>query len=334
MIQTPGPCRSGPRPGHRRLPARSSIRKTPASRSWPTRPVRSTPSRRSGSSRLLHATALLVGHIRDWLDLAIDRGVMLDVAAGDHGDVLVRPLIGSQKWKVNHLELYADRPLASRPRSRLAGRVLSPWTRSGNADADRRVLNMSRSSRTRTASATSTAGSGTSCTRRSPWIPTGTKMMGMRGREYDPAAATPGFIGSVYSLCIFLIFLGPRVRPPRLGRTVELRPTVSTTIDWSGQLVLPSHLGREVLVWGDILAGHPDRLDEVPDGITVREWAYDAGHPWDARLAARLTPTPPGGLPHVELVHDSPGGPPTCGRTSAALAAGTATYRAAETPTG
>ncbi len=41
-----------------------------------------------------------------------------------------------------------------------------------------------------------------------------------------------------------------------------------------------------MLVWGDILAGHPDRLDEVPDGITVCEWGYDAGHPWDARLAA------------------------------------------------
>jgi hypothetical protein len=42
--------------------------------------------------------------------------------------------------------------------------------------------------------------------------------------------------------------------------------------------------GKEMLVWGDILAGHRELIDKLPDGVTVAEWGYEAGHPFDDRL--------------------------------------------------
>ena len=39
-------------------------------------------------------------------------------------------------------------------------------------------------------------------------------------------------------------------------------------------------------MWGDILGGDPDRIAALPDGVTVCEWGYDAGHPFDVRAAA------------------------------------------------
>jgi hypothetical protein len=44
--------------------------------------------------------------------------------------------------------------------------------------------------------------------------------------------------------------------------------------------------GRQLQFWGDILAGHPELLAEVPADATALEWGYEAGHPFDERAAA------------------------------------------------
>jgi hexosaminidase len=48
---------------------------------------------------------------------------------------------------------------------------------------------------------------------------------------------------------------------------------------------LPVLAGRELLVWGDVPAVHPELLDELPDNVTVCEWGYEANHPFDERTA-------------------------------------------------
>jgi hypothetical protein len=48
---------------------------------------------------------------------------------------------------------------------------------------------------------------------------------------------------------------------------------------------LPALDGRQALMWGDIVASHPDRLHEIPDGVTVCEWGYEDGHPFAERAA-------------------------------------------------
>jgi hypothetical protein len=40
---------------------------------------------------------------------------------------------------------------------------------------------------------------------------------------------------------------------------------------------------KELLVWGDVPAGHPELLARLPDGVTVLEWGYEAEHPFEER---------------------------------------------------
>jgi hexosaminidase len=49
---------------------------------------------------------------------------------------------------------------------------------------------------------------------------------------------------------------------------------------------LPELDDREMLMWGDMLAGQPDLLPRLPSGVTVCEWGYDDWHPFDERCAA------------------------------------------------
>ena len=84
----------------------------------------------------------------------------------------------------------------------------------------------------------------------------------------------------------------PRARWVHVGldEPWEMSPDrIGDYLTWLRRLRdLPALEGREMLVWGDVLAGHPDRLGELPPGVTVVEWGYDAGHPFPERLA-RLT---------------------------------------------
>jgi hypothetical protein len=58
-------------------------------------------------------------------------------------------------------------------------------------------------------------------------------------------------------------------------------------LSWAATLRgLPELEGREMLMWGDMLSGHPDQLARLPDGVTVCEWGYDDWYPFDERCAA------------------------------------------------
>ena len=46
---------------------------------------------------------------------------------------------------------------------------------------------------------------------------------------------------------------------------------------------LPELEGREMLMWGDMLAGRNDLLARLPTGVTICEWGYDDWHPFDER---------------------------------------------------
>lgn len=58
-------------------------------------------------------------------------------------------------------------------------------------------------------------------------------------------------------------------------------------LDWCRRLrALPTLEGRQMLMWGDILAAHGQLAVQLPPDITVCEWGYEAGHPWTTRLEA------------------------------------------------
>lgn len=43
--------------------------------------------------------------------------------------------------------------------------------------------------------------------------------------------------------------------------------------------------GKKMYMWGDILANHPEKIDELPDGITVLDWGYEADSPFEEHAA-------------------------------------------------
>ena len=60
------------------------------------------------------------------------------------------------------------------------------------------------------------------------------------------------------------------------------RERIDDYLDWVATLRgLPELDGREMLIWGGMVAGEPDLLARLPDGVTVCEWGYDDWHPFD-----------------------------------------------------
>ena len=48
---------------------------------------------------------------------------------------------------------------------------------------------------------------------------------------------------------------------------------------------LPELDGRRMLMWGDILAEHPELIPRLPEDVTVCEWGYEDWHPFGDRTA-------------------------------------------------
>lgn len=44
---------------------------------------------------------------------------------------------------------------------------------------------------------------------------------------------------------------------------------------------LVTERGREMMCWGDIILHHPELVPELPEGLTVLEWGYEANHPFE-----------------------------------------------------
>ena len=44
--------------------------------------------------------------------------------------------------------------------------------------------------------------------------------------------------------------------------------------------------GRRMQCWGDIILKHPDLVGEVPGDVTVLDWGYEKGHPWERTCGA------------------------------------------------
>jgi hexosaminidase len=99
----------------------------------------------------------------------------------------------------------------------------------------------------------------------------------------------PGSLALVRELLAELLplFTSPRVHVG-LDEAWELPAArLNDYMAWVDTLrALPELEVREMLIWGDMVAGHAERLAELPAGVTVCEWGYDDWHPYDERCAA------------------------------------------------
>jgi hypothetical protein len=111
------------------------------------------------------------------------------------------------------------------------------------------------------------------------------------GRHRPPMTIEPSDPGSLALIRDLLGQLLPCFTSARvhigLDEPWELPDTrVGDYLDWIDTLcAVPELEGREVLVWGDVLAGKPERLARLSEQVTVCEWGYEDWTPFDEKAA-------------------------------------------------
>ena len=226
--------------------------------------------------------------IRDWPDLPV-RGVMIDCSRDKVPtiDTLHDLIDRLASWKVNHLELYCEHTFAYAKHEEV-WRSASPFTGQEIRELD------------------------TFCRARHVDLVPNQNCLGhmrrwLRHDRYRPLAlappdgelpreppttidpTNPGSLALIRELLAELLanFTSATVNVG-LDEPWELPDErFDDYLAWLRTLRgLPELDGREMLVWGDILIKRPERLVEIPDGVTTCEWGYEDWHPFDERAAA------------------------------------------------
>lgn len=240
--------------------------------------------------RRLHHGALPVGTIDDHPDIAV-RGVMLDVSRDKVPTMAtLRALIDRlASWKVNHIELYSEHTFAYRSHHEVHAGA-SPFT----ADEIRELDVFCRERHVELAPNQNCLGHMNRWLRHDRYrslavAPDGfVDPFGIARAAMTLEPSNPGSLALVRDLLAELVplFSSRRVHVG-LDEAWELpRERMLEYLAWMATLrSLPELDGREMLVWGDMLGGEPALLAQVPPGITVCEWGYDSGFPFDERAS-------------------------------------------------
>jgi hypothetical protein len=240
----------------------------------------------------LHGGRLPVGTIRDWPDLPV-RGVMLDISRDKVPTMATLEAMVDRlaSWKVNQVQLYFEHTFAYYSREEVWGRA-SPLTAEEVAHLD------------------------AYCRARHVELVPNQNCLGHMGRwlvheRYRPMAVAPDGWADMRGHMHLPTTIDP-AKPASLAFVRELLAEllacfssrrVQVGLDEPWELPLPERIddyvgwvrtlrgvpelhGREMLIWGDILANHPETLSQLPDGVTVCEWGYEDWHPFAERTGA------------------------------------------------
>jgi hypothetical protein len=226
--------------------------------------------------------------ILDWPDVAV-RGVMIDVSRDrvpttETLFALIDRLAG---WKLNQLQLYTEHTFAYAGHEEV-WRHADPYT----AEDIQAVDDHCRSRGVELVANQNTLGHFDRWLRHDRYRPLAIAPDGFAwvfGIRRSPMTLDPAKPGSLTLVTDLLGQLVPRVRSRRvhigLDEPWELPPERRHEwIAWLRTLVaLPVMAGRAPLVWGDVPAGHPELIGEIPAGVTVCEWGYEDNHPFTQR---------------------------------------------------
>ncbi len=231
--------------------------------------------------------------IEDWPDLPV-RGVMLDVSR-DRVPTMpaLKQLIEQlSRWKINQLQLYFEHTFAYVDHEEV-WHSASPLT----ADDVREVDTFCKTHHIELVANQNCLGHAERWLRKATYrplalSPDGFDIMGLRRGPTTLDPSNPAAFDFVASLLGELLpnFASNRVHIG-LDEPWELPPErIDEYVSWMTRLcALPVLRDREVLVWGDILAHHPELLGTLPDNVTVTEWGYEADHPFDDRARVLAT---------------------------------------------
>jgi len=229
--------------------------------------------------------------IRDWPDLGV-RGVMLDIARDKVPTLAtLKDLVDRlASWKVNQVQLYIEHTFAYRGHDDV-WRDASPLTSDEVRDLDE-FCRARHVELVPNQNCLGHMGRWLRHDRYRPLAMTPDGFTDFMGRTRGPMTLEPSNAGSlalVRDLLSQLLacFTSERVHVG-LDEPWELPDErIPDYLAWVDTLcAVPELDGREVLVWGDILAGRPERLERLPANVTVCEWGYEDWSPFDERAAS------------------------------------------------
>ncbi len=233
--------------------------------------------------------------ITDWPDHLV-RGVMLDVSRDKVPEIgtleaLISRLAG---WKFNHLELYMEHTFAYAGHEEV-WRDADPYTAADLAHLDR----FCRSAGIDLVPNQNTLGHFDRWLRHERYRPLAVAPDGfdwMFGIRRSPTTIDPAKPGSFDLVSDLLAQLTSALDKEQvhIGLDEPWELSGERSVEWSGWLErlvrLESLEGRNLLVWGDVPAGHPElltRLSDLSDAdVTICEWGYEGNHPFADRLSA------------------------------------------------
>jgi hypothetical protein len=238
----------------------------------------------------VHDGMLPIGTIRDHPDLSV-RGVMIDISRDKVPTMAtLRDLVDRlASWKINHVQLYSEHTFAYRNHAEVHAEA-SPLT----ADDIRALDAFCRDRHIELAPNQNCLGHMNRWLLHDRYRPLAIAPdgfvdpygLGHEAMTIDPAH--PGSLELVRELLAELLplFSSRRVNVG-LDETWELpRERLGEFFAWAATLrALPELEDREVIIWGDMFSGDPALLVQVPPGVTVCEWGYDAEYPFAERTA-------------------------------------------------
>jgi hypothetical protein len=228
------------------------------------------------------------GTVEDWPDLAV-RAVMLDISRDKVPTMeTLRALIDRLAgWKINQVQLYMEHTFAYRDHQVVwadADPVTAAEVRALDAFCRERHVELVPNQ--------NCLGHMDRWLQHDRYRPLAIAPDGftdIRGRHHAPTTVQPSAPESLALFDSLLQELLPNFTSRRVN--VGLDEPWELTPDRIGDYVehlrklraLPVLEGWEMIVWGDILAMHPDVLASLPEGVTVCEWGYEANHPFAER---------------------------------------------------
>ncbi len=233
--------------------------------------------------------------ITDWPDHLV-RGVMIDVSRDkvptlETMEALIERLAG---WKYNHLELYMEHTFAYVGHEEV-WRDADPFTAADLAHLER----LCRSLGVNLIPNQNTLGHFDRWLRHARYRPLAVAPDGfewMFGIRRSPTTIDPAKPGSLDLVSDLLAQLTSALDKPQIhiGLDEPWELSGKRSGEWAGWLErlvrLDSLEDRELLVWGDVPAGHPvlmSGIAELSDSdITICEWGYEGNHPFADRLSS------------------------------------------------
>ncbi|MEY2454107.1 MAG: hexosaminidase [Acidimicrobiaceae bacterium] len=236
----------------------------------------------------LHDGRVPVGTIHDHPDLPV-RGVMLDISRDKVPTMeTISALVDRlASWKINQVQLYSEHTFAYENHPEAHGNA-SPFT----ADEIRALDAFCRDRHVELVPNQNCLGHMNRWVQHDRYRSLALRPDGFvdqwgivrKAMTLDPS--NPGSLALIRELLAELLplFTSRRVHVG-LDEAWELPPErLPEFLDWIATLrSLPELEGREMLIWGDMLAHDDALLGLLPAGVTVCEWGYDEWHPYDER---------------------------------------------------